>query len=67
MWMYYCSELKAVTDDGKMTALLVKEKKDSSEECQYVEVYSILALYVFNQISYSHRCGMTSAVRRLLT
>lgn len=34
----YCSELKTVSDDGKKTAVLVKEKKESSEESQYIEV-----------------------------
>ena len=32
------SELKAVSDDGKKVALLVKDKKESSEESQYIEV-----------------------------
>ena len=34
----FCSELKAVTEDGMKTAYLVKERKDSSEENQFIEV-----------------------------
>lgn len=41
-----CSDLKAVTDDGKITALLVTEKKNS-EENQFIEVTSILTVHVF--------------------
>ena len=33
----FCSKLKAVSDDGKKTTLLVTEKKES-EENQYIEV-----------------------------
>lgn len=60
----FCSELKAVTEDGKKAAYLVKEKKDSSEESQYIEVSNTNGGCVSDEISYPDRFGVINVVRR---
>ena len=62
----FCSELKAVTEDGKKTAFLVKEKKESSEETQFIEASNTNGVHVINEISYPDRFGAINVVRQSL-